>query len=101
MAKKEAANTSSNASKYNERRWSIPSKRAKGAMPRTEKQRYIPTAKRKARNLPTSRLVSVRDICSVKAITQGFTSIRKRLPKVNPKAKREKFLVKNLNKQED
>ena len=29
-AKKEAANTSSNASKYNERRWSIPSKRAKG-----------------------------------------------------------------------
>ena len=30
MAKKAAANTSSNASKYNERRWSIPSKRAKG-----------------------------------------------------------------------
>lgn len=38
MAKKEATNTSSNASKYNERRWSIPSKRAKGyAKDRKEK----------------------------------------------------------------
>lgn len=37
MAKKETT-TSSNASKYNERRWSIPSKRAKGyAQDRKEK----------------------------------------------------------------
>lgn len=67
--------TSSNASKYNERRWSIPSKRAKGYA-EDRKAKVHTYGKRKVRNSQTSRQVSVRDIFNVRGIMPDFTSTK-------------------------
>jgi hypothetical protein len=85
-----ARNSNAGNGKYNQRRWAVPSKRAKNYA----EERKVKVHKRgpkRARSLPIMRRVSVPVIFRHRPTTQVFTSIRRLSPRVSPRQKQEKF----------
>lgn len=84
-----AGNNSGNGGKYNNRRWYIPSKRAKSYA--DERKAKVHQHGPKEGSSPTTRRASVQDTCRRSPTTQPSTSTKRLFPRARASKKRAKF----------